>query len=68
MADLGTIEPINFKRLYYTNQNLISQLCRVKESNFQMELGVQFEYSPGIFWDRLAEAHSGTHDTLNSFI
>lgn len=30
--------------------------------------GIQFDYVPGSFWDRLAEAYSGTHDTLNSII
>jgi filamentous hemagglutinin len=31
-------------------------------------LGVQFDYEKGSFWDKLAEAYAGTHDTLNSFI
>ena len=31
-------------------------------------LGFQFEYAQNSFWDKLAEAYSGTHDTLNSFI
>jgi filamentous hemagglutinin len=30
--------------------------------------GIQFDYAAGSFWDKLAEAYSGTHDTLNSFI
>ena len=30
--------------------------------------GIQFNYAAGSFWDKLAEAYSGTHDTLNSFI
>ncbi len=35
----------------------------------QMSLfGIQFSYDPNSFWDNLAEAFSGTHDTLNSFI
>lgn len=35
----------------------------------QMALpGIQFDYAAGSFWDKLAEAYSGTHDTLNSFI
>jgi len=33
-----------------------------------MALGIQFEYAAGSFWDKLAEAYSGTHDTLNSII
>ena len=31
-------------------------------------LGFQFEYAQNSFWSKLAEAYSGTHDTLNSFI
>lgn len=31
-------------------------------------LNIQFEYAAGSFWDKLAEAYSGTHDTLNSLI
>ncbi|MES2636445.1 MAG: adhesin, partial [Pseudomonadota bacterium] len=30
--------------------------------------GIQFDYVAGSFWDKLAEAYAGTHDTLNSFI
>lgn len=33
-----------------------------------MALGVQFEYTKGSIWDKLAEAYAGTHDTLNSGI
>ena len=28
-------------------------------------LGVQFNYAKGSFWDKLAEAYAGTHDTFN---
>lgn len=31
-------------------------------------LGIQFEYAVNSFWDKLAEAYAGTHDTLNSII
>ena len=31
-------------------------------------LGMQFEYVANSFMDKLAEAYSGTHDTLNSII
>jgi filamentous hemagglutinin len=35
----------------------------------QMDLlGIQFDYAVGSFWDKLAEAYSGTHDNLNSLI
>ena len=35
----------------------------------QMELfGLKFNYEKGSFWDKLAEAYSGTHDTFNSVI
>lgn len=30
--------------------------------------GIQFDYAAGSFWDKLAEAYSGTHDSLNSVI
>lgn len=34
-----------------------------------MEFGkIHFLYAGGSFWDKLAEAYSGTHDTLNSII
>lgn len=34
-----------------------------------MELfDIQFEYAANSFWDKLAGAYSGTHDTLNIFI
>lgn len=59
---------ITIKDFIAQNQNLRSPLGGVQGSNGQMALGVQFEYSTGDFWDRLAEAYSGTHDTLNSFI
>ncbi len=33
----------------------------------QMDLfGIRFEYDKGSFWDKLAEAYTGTHDALNS--
>ena len=31
-------------------------------------LGIQLNYAKGSFWDKLAEAYSGPHDTFNSFI
>jgi filamentous hemagglutinin len=31
-------------------------------------LGIQFDYTKGSLWDKLAEAYAGTHDTLNSII
>lgn len=30
--------------------------------------GIQFDYEKGSFWDKLAEAYAGTHDTFNSVI
>jgi filamentous hemagglutinin len=50
------------------HQELRSPLGGVQGGAGQMALGVQFEYVAGSFWDKLAEAYSGTHDTLNSFI
>lgn len=28
--------------------------------------GIQFNYAKGSFWDKLAEAYAGPHDTFNS--
>ena len=28
--------------------------------------GIKFNYDKGSFWDKLAEAYAGTHDTFNS--
>lgn len=50
------------------HQELRSPLGGVQGGLGQMDLGVQFEYAAGSFWDKLAEAYSGTHDTLNSII
>ncbi|MDD2933275.1 MAG: hemagglutinin repeat-containing protein [Methylotenera sp.] len=51
------------------HQELRSELGGVQGGLGQMKLlGIQFEYAPNSFWDKLAEAYSGTHDTLNSLI
>ncbi|MDP3743728.1 MAG: hemagglutinin repeat-containing protein [Methylotenera sp.] len=51
------------------NPEMRSPLGGHQGSGGQMELlGIQFDYAAGSFWDKLAEAYSGTHDTLNSFI
>ncbi|MDO9150843.1 MAG: hypothetical protein Q7U33_05635, partial [Methylotenera sp.] len=50
------------------HQDLRSPLGGVQGGAGQMALGIQFEYAAGSFWDKLAEAYSGTHDTLNSVI
>jgi filamentous hemagglutinin len=31
-------------------------------------MGIQFDYAPNSFWDKLAESYAGTHDKLNSSI
>ncbi|HEY0269291.1 MAG TPA: hypothetical protein VGC12_08670 [Methyloradius sp.] len=50
------------------HQELRSPLGGVQGGAGQMALGIQFEYAAGSFWDKLAEAYVGTHDTLNSII
>ena len=59
----------NFISKYNEEYGLRSPLGGAQGGSGQMELfGIQFEYAAGSFWDKLAEAYSGTHDTLNSFI
>jgi filamentous hemagglutinin len=51
------------------NPKLISPLGGHQGWQGQMAApGIQFDYAAGSFWDKLAEAYSGTHDTLNSVI
>lgn len=51
------------------NPELISPLGGHQGGQGQMAMpGIQFDYAAGSFWDKLAEAYSGTHDTFNSFI
>ncbi len=51
------------------HQELRSELGGVQGAAGQMKLlGFQFEYAANSFWDKLAEAYAGTHDTLNSVI
>jgi filamentous hemagglutinin len=58
-----------FIEKYNDEYGLRSPLGGAQGGAGQMELfGIQFEYVANSFWDKLAEAYSGTHDTLNSFI
>lgn len=58
-----------FIEKYNDEYGLRSPLGGTQGGAGQMELfGIQFEYAASSFWDKLAEAYSGTHDTLNSFI
>lgn len=51
------------------NQSWRSELGGHQGSQGQIALlGIQFNYEKGSFWDELAEAYAGTHDTLNSII
>jgi len=51
------------------HQELRSELGGIQGGSGQMKLlGIQFEYAVNSFWDKLAEAYAGTHDTLNSII
>jgi filamentous hemagglutinin len=51
------------------NPELQSPLGGHQGTQGQMEfLGIQFDYQAGSFWDKLAEAYAGTHDTFNSTI
>ncbi len=60
---------ISISQLILQNQYLRSELGGVQGALGQMkQLGIQFEYSDGDFFDNLAESFAGTHDTLNSFI
>jgi filamentous hemagglutinin len=60
---------LTVSQFFDQHQELRSPLGGVQGSDGQMNLfGIKFEYAAGSFWDKLAEAYSGTHDTLNSFI
>jgi len=64
-----TLTVDNFISKYNQEYLLRSPLGGAQGELGQMELfGIQFDYAVGSFWDKLAEAYSGTHDTLNSFI
>lgn len=58
-----------FRRRVLLWELLVSPLGGHQGDQGQMDLlGIQFDYAAGSFWDKLAEAYSGTHDTLNSLI
>jgi filamentous hemagglutinin len=60
---------LSISQFFDQHQELRSPLGGVQGGAGQMNLfGIQFEYVAGSFWDKLAEAYAGTHDTLNSFI
>lgn len=61
--------PLTIDEFIEQHQELRSELGGVQGGSGQMKLaGIQFEYAVNSFWDKLAEAYSGTHDTLNSVI
>lgn len=65
----GNGKPISISQFIEQNPKLISPLGGHQGGQGQMAIPViQFEYASGSFWDKLAEAYSGTHDTLNSII
>lgn len=60
---------LTISQFFDQHQELRSPLGGVQGGDGQMKLfGIQFEYAAGSFLDKLTEAYSGTHDTLNSFI
>lgn len=64
----GQGNPVTITQFIEQHQELRSPLGGVQGESGQMALGIQFEYSKGSIWDRLAEAYAGTHDTFNSGI
>jgi filamentous hemagglutinin len=60
--------PTTLAQFVDQHQELRSPLGGVQGGSGQMALGVQFEYTKGSIWGKLAEAYAGTHDTLNSGI
>lgn len=60
-------KPMTLTQFVDANQSWRSELGGHQGGLGQMKLfGTQFNYEKGSFWDKLAEAYSGTHDTLNS--
>lgn len=66
----GKLLTVNqFIEKYADKYELRSPLGGAQGGEGQMKiLGIQFDYAAGSFWDKLAEAYSGTHDTLNSVV
>ena len=74
----GTVvfEPVDAQGNHLTIMQFIDQHPEMRSplgghqgDEGQMALpSIQFDYAANSFWDKLAEAYSGTHDTLNSVI
>ena len=61
--------PLAISEFIEQHPEIRSELGGVQGDEGQMKiLGFQFEYAANSFWDKLAEAYAGAHDTLNSVV
>jgi filamentous hemagglutinin len=61
--------PTTLAQFVAQNESWRSPLGGHQGGEGQIELfGIKFNYEKGSFWDKLAEAYAGTHDTFNSGI
>lgn len=61
--------PVTLSQFMDNHQEWRSPLGGFQGDKGQMDIfGIKFEYEKGSFWDKLAEAYAGTHDTFNSAI